>query len=69
MQVVPGDDTEPGIWEQFACILREATGRSVELSAIDRHEFYARSRQAFAVVATGEQALYANLILVKGVVA
>ncbi|MEE2618149.1 MAG: RbsD/FucU domain-containing protein, partial [Candidatus Poribacteria bacterium] len=30
--------------------------------------FYARARNAYAVVATSETALYANLILKKGVV-
>jgi L-fucose mutarotase len=68
MQVVPGDDVDPVIWDQYEGIIREATGRNLELGHIDRHEFYARSRGAFAVVATGETALYANLLLVKGVV-
>ena len=35
---------------------------------IERFAFYDRAREAFAVVATGELALYANIILKKGVV-
>jgi len=69
MEVVPGDDVDPVIWQAYARILSEAQGRPVELTAIGRREFYARAREAFAIVATGEAALYANLILSKGVVA
>ena len=35
---------------------------------IERFAFYDRAKTAFAVVATGEKALYANIILKKGVV-
>ena len=49
-------------------ILSEAEGRKIELTQIERHEFYARARTAFAIAATSETALYANLILSKGVV-
>ena len=68
MQVVPGDDVKPVIWEDYARIPSEAEGRRIELARLDREDFYARAREAFAVVATGETALYANLIVVKGVV-
>lgn len=68
MAVVPGDETEPVIWREYVRILSEAEGRKIQLAQIERHEFYARAQKAFAIVATGESALYANLILVKGVV-
>jgi L-fucose mutarotase len=48
--------------------LKQAEGREIPLSRIDRQQFYQRSREAYAIVATGETALYANLILKKGVV-
>lgn len=35
---------------------------------IDRFQFYERAHKAYAVVATGERALYACLILKKGVI-
>jgi len=35
---------------------------------LERAAFYDRARNAFAIVATGEQRLYGNLILAKGVV-
>lgn len=68
MAVEPGDAVEPTIWEDYVGVLSRFEGREVELRQIAREEFYARARKAFAVVATSETALYANLILVKGVV-
>ncbi len=68
MAVVPGDDVEPTIWEEYQRILSEAEARDVSFQEVSREEFYAASRKAFAVVATSETALYANLLLKKGVV-
>jgi L-fucose mutarotase len=34
---------------------------------IERFAFYERAKEAFAVIATGEEALYGNIILKKGV--
>lgn len=68
MQVVAGDPVDPVIWREYQRILAEAEGRAIPLTEIDRFEFYNRARKAYAVVATGEGALYANLILKKGVV-
>jgi L-fucose mutarotase len=62
------DISEPPIWEQFRAILSDAEGESVALTPIERYAFYARAADAFAIVATGESAVYANLILKKGVV-
>jgi len=68
MQVVEPDAPEPPIWNTFRRLLDQAQRRSVTLTPIERFAFYERARQAFAVVATSEQAIYANLILKKGVV-
>lgn len=38
------------------------------LVLIERHAFYARARDAFAVVATGERRFYGNVILRKGTI-
>lgn len=37
-----------------------------KLALVERHAFYARTRNAFAVVATGERRFYGNVILRKG---
>ena len=67
MQVTPGDDVVPVIWEQYQAIVDSNCGKT-KLSQIERFEFYERTREAYAVVATGESALYANIILKKGVI-
>ncbi len=43
-------------------------GRRIELTPIERFEFYEKAEGAYAIVATSESALYANIILKKGVV-
>ncbi|ASS66815.1 MULTISPECIES: RbsD/FucU family protein [unclassified Paenibacillus] len=68
MAVVPGDPVVPAIWEQYRKILNRHESREAGMDCLDRQAFYERARSAYAVVATGESAQYANLILVKGVV-
>ena len=67
MQVVPGDDYQPTIWEKYRRIVEQQEG-FVDFDMVERFAFYERARQAYAVIATGETALYANIILKKGVV-
>lgn len=67
MEVVPGDVYKPEIWEDYKEILRNS-GEPFSIECIERFAFYERAKKAFAVVATGEEALYANVILKKGVV-
>ncbi|MGN0892707.1 MAG: RbsD/FucU family protein [Oligosphaeraceae bacterium] len=57
----------PAAWEDFRTILRPRYGE-VELGRVERFEFYERARKAYAVVQTGEERQYGNLLLVKGVV-
>lgn len=68
MQVVPGDDTVPEIWDRYREIIQARAGADVGVEEVERFAFYDRARDAYAVVATGESALYANVILKKGVV-
>jgi L-fucose mutarotase len=67
MQIVPGDPTEPTIWEQYEEILKNSGQQHVDLDYLERFRFYDRAKNAYAVVATSEKALYANIILKKGV--
>ena len=67
MQVVPGDDTVPVIWDDYKRIIAKYEG-DVRIEEIERFAFYDRAREAYCCVATGERALYANIILKKGVV-
>ena len=68
METVPGDDPEPPIWAEFAAVLKDAEGDAVRMGQVERYAFYERAKKAYAVIATGESALYANLILKKGVI-
>jgi len=67
MAVVPGDKTKPTIWEQYRAIIKASGEKFSDFEFIERFAFYERARQAYAVVATSEKALYANIILKKGV--
>lgn len=57
------------IWTDFQKALDGAEGRHITVERVKRFDFYERSKQAFAIVATGERALYGNIILKKGVIA
>ena len=67
MEVVPGDDYKPLICDKYKSVLIES-GESFSIGYLERFAFYERAKKAYAVIATGEEALYANIILKKGVV-
>jgi L-fucose mutarotase len=67
MAVVPGDTYKPTIWEIYKDIINKHEKVS-EFEFVERFAFYERARKAYAVIATSETALYANIILKKGVV-
>lgn len=69
MAVVPGDTVNPTIWEKYKELVQHHEPQAGEFEYIERFAFYERAKQAYAVIATGESALYANIILKKGVVA
>ncbi len=68
MGVVPGDPTVPVIWKEYESIIKKYNAGFKGFEYEERFDFYERSKEAFAVVLTGESALYANVILKKGVV-
>ena len=53
------------IWEEYRRILLPHTDAAPVM--LERQAFYERARQASAVVVTGEGAIYANVIVKKGV--
>lgn len=57
----------PVIWNEYEKIAK-AEDENVRIGNIDRFEFYDRAKTAYAVIATGEEAVYANIILKKGVI-
>ena len=69
MQVMPGDNAKTPIWDEYKRIVAEADERGdAAFSEVERFEFYERAKNAYAVVATGETAIYANIMIQKGVV-
>ena len=68
MEVVPGDPVVPTIWDKYKEIINKYEPENCKIEMIERFAFYERAKTAFAVVATGEEAIYANIILKKGVV-
>lgn len=69
MRVDECSGTDSAIQTTYAGILRECEG--LESSAVcmaERFDFYKRAGGAYAIIATGEQSLYGNIILQKGVV-
>ena len=68
MEVVPGDTVETPIWDDYDKVIRASGEKFDGFEHVERFAFYERARNAYAVIATGETALYANVILKKGVV-
>ena len=68
MSVVPGDKTQPTIWETYRTLVKNSGERFSDFEFVERFAFYERAKKAYAVVATSEKALYANVILKKGVI-
>lgn len=54
--------------DTYKGIVEEAEARPIKLEEVERFAFYEEAKKAYAVVSTGEGALYANIILRKGVI-
>lgn len=69
MQVMPGDKVETPIWDEYKAIVKKHDERGEKaFGEYERFEFYEQAKNCYAIIATGESALYANLILQKGVI-
>lgn len=68
MAVVPGDPYQPVIWEEYRHVILKHEPGFKEFEYVERFAFYERAKQAYAVLASSEMALYANIILKKGVI-
>lgn len=67
MEVVGQPSTVPKVQRLCQAVIDKLEGRGVPLRGIERHAFYDRAKQAFAIVLTGEQRPYGCLLLKKGV--
>ena len=68
MAVLPGDPYKPEIWETYREIGNKYEKKGLRETAVQKTEFYPRGTKCYACIATSEKALYANIILKKGVV-
>jgi L-fucose mutarotase len=68
MAVLPDDPYVPEIWRLYRDIGRKYEKDGLREIEIPKADFYAQGKKCYACVATGEAALYANIILRKGVV-
>ena len=69
MEVMPGDPVKTPIWDTYKAIIAAQDARgSACIGTYERFAFYEKAKEAYCVIATGETALYGNLILQKGVV-
>lgn len=69
MQVMPGDNAETPIWDEYKEIISKYDERGEKaIGQTERFAFYDEAKTAYAIIATGESALYANIMIQKGVV-
>jgi L-fucose mutarotase len=67
MAPVPGDTLDPTVEASYRAAIDRYWPATPPIAYLERFAFYERTRQAFAVVMTGETAKYGNIILKKGV--
>lgn len=69
MEVMKGDPVETPIWDTYEQIVSKYDERKGSaIGQIERFKFYEEAKTAYAIIATSEKALYANIMLQKGVV-
>ena len=61
------EENRPPIWETYEKIVEKNEGK-MNFELIERFAFYERAKKAYAIVSSGETAIYANIIIKKGVV-
>jgi L-fucose mutarotase len=60
-------ENRPEIWAKYYEIVVANEGEK-KIELVERFAFYERAKKAYAIVATGETAIFANIIIKKGVV-
>ena len=69
MEVLPGDTCPiPTIWGEYREVLQKNEPEHCGITQLQRYDFYDRARKAHVVICTGETAIYANILLQKGIV-
>ena len=69
MEVMKGDNAKTPIWDTYKEIISKHDPRGADtVCTIDRFDFYDEAKKAYAIIATSEKAIYANVMLQKGVI-
>lgn len=71
MQLSPEEEgkVDTPIWDTYEKIVEDYDKRGKDaIGQIERFQYYEEARKAYAIVATGESAIYANVMLQKGIV-
>jgi L-fucose mutarotase len=68
MAVAEGDGYVPDILADFERVMKDRAGSAPNAQSVSRADFYRMARESYAVAITGEQRLYGNIIVAKGVI-
>ncbi len=68
MQVVGNPEGQVPIFARMQAVVDQAEGRAVTIQALERFDFYAAAKRAFAIIRTSDSGPYGCFILKKGVV-
>lgn len=71
MELMPQDvgKVEASIWDTYMEIVSRHDSRGADaVGNIERFAFYEEAKKVYCIIATGETAIYANVMLQKGVV-
>ncbi len=62
-------DLDIAVWKEYEDVIKKHDDRgAAAIGAYERFEFYEQAKKCYCILQTGETAIYANIILQKGVV-
>lgn len=67
LQPTKGDSSDPNVEKSFQAVIDRRWPNAPKIKKIEREEFYARSKRAYAVVVSGSIVKYGCIIIRKGV--
>jgi L-fucose mutarotase len=68
MQVVGNPEGQVPIFARMQAVVDQAEGRPVTIAGLERFDFYAAAKRAFAIIRTSDSGPYGCFILKKGVI-
>jgi L-fucose mutarotase len=68
MAVASNDKADPDVETSYRCVIDKYYPDTQPIGKLERFDFYERSRNAYAILMTGETTKYGNIIIKKGVI-